>query len=80
VSFIAVYGFLGLDFADNEQVTLSRLKKHRGHKKALLLASIVQGTSALEMQGLEDESLQKIITSYEKEFLSGSYQDTPWVA
>ena len=75
-----VTNFLGLDFAGNEQVSLSRLKKQRAHEKALLLASIVQGTSALEMQGLEDESLQKIITSYEKEFLSGSYQDTLWVA
>jgi len=32
------------------------------------------------MQGLEDDSLSKIIAFYEKEFLSGSYQDTLWVA
>jgi len=75
-----VTNFLGLDFAGNEQVSLSALKKHRAHEKALFLASIVQSTSALEMQGLEDESLNKIIASYEKEFLSGSYQDTLWVA
>ena len=75
-----VTNFLGLDFAGNEQVSLSALKKHRAYEKALFLASIVQGTSALEMQGLEDESLNKIIASYEKEFLSGSYQDTLWVA
>ena len=75
-----VTNFLGLDFAGNEQVSLSVLKKQRAHEKALFLASIVQGTSALEMQGLEDNSLNKIIASYEKEFLSGSYQDTLWVA
>jgi len=72
--------FLGLDFAGNEQLSLNALKKRRAHEKALFLASIVQGTSALEMQGLEDDSLNTIIASYEKEFLSGSYQDTLWVA
>ena len=75
-----VTNFLGLDFAGNEQVPLNTLKKRRAHEKALFLASVVQGTSALEMQGLEDDSLNSIIALYEKEFLSGSYQDTLWVA
>jgi len=75
-----ITNFLGLDFAGNEQVSLSALKKHRAHEKALFLASIIQGTSALEIQGLEDDCLNKIIAFYEKEFLSGSYQDTLWVA
>ena len=75
-----VTNFLGLDFAGNEQVSLDALKKQRAHEKALFLASIVQGTSALEMQGLEDATLNTIIASYEKEFLSGSYQHTLWVA
>jgi len=75
-----VTNFLGLDFAGNEQIPLSVLKKQRAHEKALFLASIVQGTSALEMQGLEDDSLHSIIANYEKEFLSGSYQNTLWVA
>lgn len=75
-----VTNFLGLDFAGNEQVPLSVLKQQRAREKALFLASIVQGTSALEMQGLEDESLNAIITSYEQEFLTGSYQNTLWVA
>ncbi len=75
-----VTNFLGLDFAGNAQLSLNQLKKQRAHEKALFLASIVQGTSALEMQGLEDDNLNTIIASYEKEFLSGSYQDTLWVA
>jgi transcriptional regulator with XRE-family HTH domain len=75
-----VTNFFGLDFAGNEQVPLSVLKQQRAHEKALFLASIVQGTSALEMQGLEDENLNVIITSYENEFLNGSYQNTLWVA
>jgi len=75
-----VTNFLGLDFAGNEQISLDRLKQQRAHQKALFLASIVQGTSALEMQGLEDDSLHSIIANYEKEFLSGNYQNTLWVA
>ena len=75
-----VTNFLGLDFAGNKQLSIKKLKKQRAHEKALFLASIVQGTSALEMQGLEDDNLNTIIASYEKEFLSGSYQDTLWVA
>lgn len=75
-----VTNFLGLDFAGNEQVSLRVLKKQRAHEKALFLASLVQSTSALEMQGLEEDSLNKIIASYEKEFLSGAYKNTLWVA
>lgn len=76
----SVTNFLGLDFAGNEQIPLSVLKKQRAHEKALFLVSIVQGISALEMQGLEDDSLHSIIANYEKEFLSGNYQNTLWVA
>ncbi len=76
----AVTNLLGLDFAGNEQISLSELRQQRAKQKALFLASIVQGTSALEMQGLENDRLNMIIESYEKEFLSGSYQDTLWVA
>ena len=75
-----VTNFLGLDFAGNEQVPLDVLREQRAREKALFLASIVQGTSALEMQGLEDDSLNIIIASYEQEFLIGNYQDTLWVA
>lgn len=75
-----VTNFLGLDFAGNEQVPVDELKKQRAHEKALFLASIVQNTSALEMQGLEEDSLNEIIASYEKEFLNGAYKNTLWVA
>jgi transcriptional regulator with XRE-family HTH domain len=75
-----ITNFLGLDFAGNEQISIKELKRQRAHQKALYLASIVQGTSALEKQGLEDENLNAIITSYEKEFLNGNYKDTLWVA
>ena len=76
----AVTNLLGLDFAGNEQISLKELQKQRAKEKALYLASIVQGTSALEMQGLEDTSLKKIISMYENEFLHGDYKNTLWVA
>ena len=76
----AVTNLLGLDFAGNEQIPLQELQKQRAKEKALYLASIVQGTSALEMQGLEDASLKKIVSMYENEFLHGDYKNTLWVA
>lgn len=72
--------FLGLDFAGNETISLAELKKRRAKEKALLMASLVQSTSALEMQGLEDDSLKKIINNFEKEFLTGQYKNRLWVA
>ena len=76
----ALTEFLGLDFAGNEVVSFKDLQKSRAHEKALFLASIVQGTSALEMQGLEDDGIKNIISMYEKEFLYGEYKQTLWVA
>ena len=76
----AVTNLLGLDFAGNEQIPLKELEKQRAKEKALYLASIVQGTSTLEMQGLEDDVITKIISMYENEFLYGDYKDTLWVA
>lgn len=66
---------LGLDFADNEVISLKKLQKQRAKEKARLLASLVQGTSALEMQGLEEEFLQKIVYQFERELLSGKYKE-----
>ncbi len=75
-----ITNLLGLDFAGNEQISLRELKEKRAHQKALYMASLVQGTSALEMQGLDDKSLNNIISMYEQEFLNGNYQNTLWVA
>ena len=75
-----VTNFLGLDFAGNEQLSLYELQQQRAHEKARYLASLVQGTSALEMQGIDDENLNNIISMYEYEFLEGAYKSTLWVA
>ncbi|WP_272868726.1 hypothetical protein [Aliarcobacter cryaerophilus] len=41
---------------------------------------MVQITSALEAQGLEADSLNKIIHKFEKEFLQGQYKNRLWIA
>ena len=48
--------------------------------KAIFMASLVQDTSTLEAQGLEKKSLNKIISKFQKEFLSGKYKNRLWVA
>ena len=71
-----ITNLLGLDFAGNEVIPLKELEKQR----ALFMASLVQSTSALEVQGLEEDSLNKIINKFEKEFLVGQYRNRLWVA
>ncbi len=76
----SITNLLGLDFAGNEIVPLDELKKQRAREKAIFMASLVQGTSTLEMQGLDKENVNNIISMYEKEFLDGEYSNTLWVA
>ena len=75
-----ITNLLGLDFAGNEVIPLNQLQKQRAKEKALFMASLVQSTSALEVQGLEADSLNKIIDKFEKEFLQGQYKNRLWVA
>jgi transcriptional regulator with XRE-family HTH domain len=76
----SITNFLGLDFAGNETISLNELKKQRARQKAIFMASLVQSTSALEMQGVDKEHINGIVSMYEKEFLDGEYQNTLWVA
>ena len=75
-----ITNLLGLDFAGNEVIPLNQLQKQRAKEKALFMASLVQSTSALEVQGLEKDSLNKIIDKFEKEFLQGQYKNRLWIA
>jgi predicted transcriptional regulator len=71
---------LGLDFAGNETLSLKELNRLRAKEKALFMASLVQSTSALEMQGLEVDGVDMLIHKFEKAFLVGEYQNRLWVA
>ena len=59
---------LGLDFAGNEIISLKQLEKQRAKEKAIFMASLVQSTSALEVQGLEKNHLIKSYQRLRKNF------------
>lgn len=75
-----ITNILGFDLAGNEIVPFDRLHKNRAHQKAFLMASLVQNTSALEMQGLDKEIVEKMIAQFEKAFLIGEYKNKLWLA
>ena len=71
---------LGLDFAGNEMVDIDILRGQRAKEKALYIVSLVQDTSALEMQGLEKRELDILIEDTKREFLYGAYQKNLWAS
>ena len=71
---------LGLDFAGNEIVDIEALKQQRAKEKALYIISLVQDTSSLEKQGLEQGALDIFVKETQKEFLEGSYQKNLWAS
>lgn len=75
-----ITSLLGLDFSGKETIPLEALQKQRANAKALFLASLVQGTSTLEMQGLAKQEMEKMIHRFEEELLHGEYRDKLWVA
>ena len=75
-----ITNLFAVDFAGNEILNITELNKQRAHEKALYMASLVQQTSALELQGLENKELNEIIKKFEIEFLTGSYKKTLWSA
>ncbi len=70
---------LGIDFAGNEIVDIQTLKEHRAKQKALEIVSLVQDTSSLEMQGLEEKQIQLLVNETKEEFLTGQYSKYLWV-
>lgn len=71
---------LGLDFAGNEIIDIQTLKNKRAEEKALYIVSLVQDTSALEMQGLESDELNILLQETKEQFLKGEYQKVLWAS
>jgi len=69
---------MGLDFAGNEIIDINTLKEKRAKDKAFYIVSLVQDTSALEMQGLDNKSLQILIEDTKRQLLTGEYQKNLW--
>ena len=75
-----ITNIMGLDFAGNEVVDIETLKEQRAKEKALYIVSLVQDTSALEMQGLESEAINLLIEDTKEQFLTGAYQTNLWAS
>ena len=73
-----ITNLLGLDFAGNEVIDIKTLKEKRAEEKALYIVSLVQDTSSLEMQGLENSELQTLINETKEQFLNGAYKKNLW--
>lgn len=75
-----ITNLLGLDFAGNEIIDLQALKDKRATEKALYIVSLVQDTSALEMQGLAMEQINILLSETKEQFLHGEYQKNLWAS
>lgn len=69
---------LGLDFAGNEVTDIKTLREKRAEEKARYIVSLVQDTSALEMQGLESKDIKELIQETKNQFLYDEYKHTLW--
>ncbi|CAC9633427.1 hypothetical protein [uncultured Gammaproteobacteria bacterium] len=69
---------LGLDFAGNEVLSINELEQNRAKEKALYMVSLVQDTSSLEGQGLDNEQLNLLIEQAKDSFLH-QHQKSLWI-
>ena len=75
-----ITNILGLDFAGNEIIDIGTLRQNRARERAIYIVSLVQDTSALEMQGLENHDIEILITDTQELFLTGEYQKKLWAS
>jgi len=75
-----ITNIMGLDFAGNELVDVETLRDTRAKDKAVYIVSLVQDTSALEMQGLGREAIQLLIQDTKEQFLTGEYRKNLWAS
>ncbi len=75
---IKLLELLGLDNFGNEIVDIKTLKEKRAEEKALQVVSLVQDTSSLEKQGLEQEKIKKLLEETKQQFLTGEYKKNLW--
>jgi transcriptional regulator with XRE-family HTH domain len=71
---------LGLDLAGKDILSASELIEKRAHKNALYIVGLVQDTSALEKQGLENKELNILIQETKEQFLNGEYKKILWAS
>lgn len=69
---------LGLDFAGNEIIDAKTLREKRAEEKARYIVSLVQDTSSLEKQGLNQKDIKELLEETKKQFLTGEYKKKLW--
>jgi len=75
-----ITNIMGLDFSGNEVIDIKTLRDIRAKEKAIYIVSLVQDTSALEMQGLESNEIKLLIEDTKEQFLTGEYQKNLWAS
>jgi len=75
-----ITNILGLDFSGNEIIDIKTLRENRAKEKALYIVSLVQDTSVLEKQGLDNKYLELLIEDTKEQFLTGEYQKNLWAS
>ena len=73
-----ITNLMGLDFAGNITLDISLLRENRAKERALYIISLVQDTSSLERQGLEDSELNILLEETKENFLNGGYKKNLW--
>ncbi|MDC9727628.1 MAG: hypothetical protein PSN35_07330 [Candidatus Thioglobus sp.] len=69
---------LGLDFSGNKVTSIVDLEQNRAKEKALYIVSLVQDTSSLEEQGLDDTQLN-LLMKQAKDSLLHQYKKRLWI-
>jgi transcriptional regulator with XRE-family HTH domain len=72
VNVMAIGHALGLDIQFDIKVDASKLKRQQAHRKAKKLVSLVQGTSGLEGQAVDEKAIESMIEQTTHELLAGS--------
>lgn len=75
---IKITTLLGLDIFGNEVISIQELKKQRAKEKALYIVSLVQDTSSLENQGVDEKHIELLLEDVKEQFLTGEYQNNLW--
>jgi len=65
-----ITNLLGLDFAGNETVSAKKILEKRAKQKALEIVSLVQDTSSLEEQGLDNKRLKELLEFTKNQYLT----------
>jgi transcriptional regulator with XRE-family HTH domain len=71
-SVVAIANALGLELRVASAITPEQLKREQARKKAKKVAALVQGTCALEGQGVDRSGLEAMVERTTEELLSGS--------